>query len=270
MPASKPAQLRITLAQVHGDVDPQKNLQTAADLVPRAIDRGADLIVFPEVFMALPTAKMNPAVIAEQLDGSFASAMAQLAVDHGIWLVAGLWEQLPGEKRAGNCVVAISPDGVQVAVYRKLHLFDALAIKESDLMVPGNERPPVFDLNGINVGLAICYDLRFPEVFRDLAARQTELIILPSAWYQGPLKEAHWLTLLRARAIENTCFMAGCNLTGSRFTGRSAVFDPFGVQLTDAGETPGLVTAEIDTARIAAVREKLPALNHIRRDLYPA
>ena len=121
---------------------------------------------------------------------------------------------------------------------------------------------------GVTVGAAICYDLRFPELFRHLARQQADLVIIPSAWYAGTLKEEHWLTLLRARAIENTCYAAGVNQVGSAFCGRSAVFDPFGAQIADAGEGTKLVCVRIEKDRIAEVRSKLPALSHIRRDLF--
>ena len=156
-----------------------------------------------------------------------------------------------------------------VASYRKLHLFDALSVRESDIMAPGKSLPPVVDVGGILVGLTICYDLRFPELFRYLAGQGAQLVIVSSAWYQGPMKEDHWLTLLRARAIENTCYVAGCNLVGPAFCGRSTLFDPFGVPLAGAGEEPALIFGQVSAGRVAAVRQKLPALENRRRDLLP-
>jgi predicted amidohydrolase len=154
-----------------------------------------------------------------------------------------------------------------MTVYRKLHLFDALSIRESDRMAPGDALPEIVEAEGLRVGLTICYDLRFPELFRHLSDRGADLILVPSAWYAGPLKEEHWFTLLKARAIENTCYIAGANMAGGPFSARSAVIDPFGVPLAEGGESPGLLFAEIDPDRIGAVREKLPALAHRRRDL---
>jgi predicted amidohydrolase len=118
------------------------------------------------------------------------------------------------------------------------------------------------------MGLAICYDLRFPELFRDLALRGADAVVVPSAWYAGPLKEEHWLTLLQARAIENTMYVGGANLCGPPFAARSAVFDPFGVMLAGAGEGEALVSAQLNRGRIDEVRTKLPSLTHVRRDLF--
>ncbi|MBA3969143.1 MAG: hypothetical protein H0X52_03490 [Gemmatimonadetes bacterium] len=121
----------------------------------------------------------------------------------------------------------------------------------------------------MRVGLAICYDLRFPELFRNLVERGADLIVVPSAWYAGPHKEDHWLTLLRARAIENTVYVAGVNLIGSAFAGRTSLIDPFGVITATATESVNTVYGRIASARIAQVRQKLPALSHCRKDLYP-
>jgi predicted amidohydrolase len=136
-------------------------------------------------------------------------------------------------------------------------------------MVPSNSLPPVIEIAGIRVGFAICYDLRFPELFRYLSGQEAQLIIIPSAWYQGPMKEDHWLNLLRARAIENTIYVAGCNLTGPSFCGRSSLFDPFGVQLVSAGEEETLLLGKINANRIDIVRQKLPCLLNRCSDLLP-
>jgi predicted amidohydrolase len=149
-------------------------------------------------------------------------------------------------------------------------LFDALNLRESDLVMPGDELPPVIDIAGLKIGFATCYDLRFPEIFRYLSGQGAQLIIMPSAWYQGAMKETHWLTLLAARALENTLYMAGCNLIGPGFCGRSALFDPFGVQLANAGEAETLLIGKISTDRIDSVRQKLPCLKNRRSDLFPA
>jgi predicted amidohydrolase len=257
----------IALAQTMGDPDPRKNIDTARHRTGEAAQRGARLVVFPEMFMALPRKGAPLSEAAEPLDGPFASALADLAREHGLWLAAGLWERIPGSDRVYNVAVLISPQGKRMTAYRKLHLFDALSIRESDRMAPGDALPEIVEAEGFRIGLTICYDLRFPELFRHLSDRGADLILVPSAWYAGPLKEEHWLTLLKARAIENTCYIAGANMAGGPFSARSAVIDPFGVVVADGGEAPGLVFAGIDPERIGAVREKLPALNHRRREL---
>jgi len=137
-------------------------------------------------------------------------------------------------------------------------------------MVGGDEPPPIFTLNGIRIGLAICYDLRFPELFRYLAHQGVQISIVPAAWYAGNLKEDHWLTLLRARAIENTMYVGGCNLCDPPFAARSAIFDPFGVILAEAGESEKLMTAVVEVSRVREVRTKLPSLSHCKLSVFNA
>jgi deaminated glutathione amidase len=143
-----------------------------------------------------------------------------------MFVAAVLWEKVPGHDKVYNVLAVFDPNGELATVYRKLHLFDALSVRESDRMLAGQAPPPVVSICGVKVGLAICYDIRFPELVRYLARQGAELLLVPAAWYAGPLKEDHWLTLLRARAIENTCYAAGAVLTGKSFIGRSAAFDP--------------------------------------------
>ena len=259
--------LRVALAQVSADRQPAKNIAAAGDLARQAVAGGADLLVLPEMFMARPAADNPPAKVAAADGGRFREALAQIAADNGLFVVAGGWEESTQPGRAFNTLFAFSPKGRLVAAYRKLHLFDALSMRESDTLVSGAALPPVINFGGIRVGFAICYDLRFPELFRYLADQGAQLVIVSAAWYQGAMKEDHWLTLLRARAIENACYVAGCDLVGPAFCGRSTLFDPFGVPLAGAGEEPALIFGTVSVARVAAVREKLPALQHRRRDL---
>ena len=259
--------MNIALAQIAGSSRPEENLAKARTLAARAAQGGAELLIFPEMFMALPRKDSPPSIVAEELNGPFTAALAELAETYRLHLLAGIWEKIPGDTRVYNNALLVSPEGKIAASYRKIHLFDALNVQESQTMKAGREVPPLVQIGDFHVGVAICYDLRFPELFRALARQGTELIVVPSAWYAGPLKEDHWLTLLRARAIENTCYVAGVNQCGSAFCGRSAVFDPFGVPLADAGEKEGLMVVQAETARITEVREKLPALKHIRDDL---
>ena len=259
--------LRLALAQVEGSADTERNLETARTCCQRVARAGARLIVFPEMFMALPRKGESLASVAEPLDGPFACALAGEAKAHGLYLLAGLWEQAPRKDRVHNTAALFSPDGRRIARYRKMHLFDALSVRESDRMLAGDEPPEIVEIDGFKTGFAICYDLRFPELFRRLAAEGAHLMLVPAAWYAGPLKEDHWLTLLKARAIENTCYVGGAVLCGPPFTGRSTVVDPLGVSLCDAGESPGIVLADIHARRLEEVRTKLPCLRHRRRDL---
>ncbi|MEJ5357052.1 MAG: carbon-nitrogen hydrolase family protein [Desulfobacterales bacterium] len=256
--------LTVALAQVEGHPDPRHNLRKARVLVREAAERGAHLFVLPEMFMGLPTPERPPAQLAREEGQFFTRMIASMAQLAGLYIAVGCWEEGPTPGLAYNTARLFSPAGEIVASYRKIHLFDALSVRESDTMAAGDEPPPVVTAAGMKIGLAICYDLRFPEIFRYLAASGAQLILVPSAWYQGPVKELHWTTLLQARAIENTLYVAGCNLVGGSFCGRSAVFDPFGIPLAGAGETEDLLFATASSGRIAAVRAKLPALANRR------
>jgi deaminated glutathione amidase len=259
--------ITIALAQLENTPDPTLNLQKAKAAAHEAMRRGARMIVYPEMFMGLPSSGRPPARIALDDGGAFLKGLAALAVETGLWITAGCWEAIPGNSRVYNTAYTISPHGETIAAYRKIHLFDALNVRESDTMAPGQALPPFAEICGIKVGFAICYDLRFPELFRYLALQGIQLVILPSAWYQGAVKEEHWLTLLRARAIENTFYVAGCNLVGPAFCGRSALFDPFGIQFAGAGEEESVITGIIDPDRIEAVRSKLPSLRNRRTSI---
>lgn len=259
--------LDLVLAQTRTTPDKETNIEAALRTLAEVEVGGPTLVAFPEMYMALP-GDGPLAEQAEPLDGPFVGALAEAAAARGAHVACGVWEVSPDPERVYNTLVVLGPDGRRVGAYRKLHLFDALAVRESDRMLPGDAAPPVIEIGDVRVGVAICYDLRFPELFRDLAARGAEVVVVPSAWYAGPLKEDHWLTLLRARAIETTCYVAGADLTGPPFSGRSAVFDPFGVPVGDAGESSGLLRVRVDAARVREVREKLPTLRHRRPDVF--
>ena len=260
--------LTVALAQVIGSSRPSENLAKARGMADAAAEAGAHMLVLPEMFMALPSQDAPLGGVAEPLDGAFAHGLAALARERGMFLAAGLWEKVPGNDKVYNALAMFDPTGELAAVYRKLHLFDALSVRESERMLAGQAPPPVICARGVKVGLAICYDVRFPELFRYLARQGAEVLLVPAAWYAGPLKEDHWLTLLRARAIENTCYAAGAVLTGKSFIGRSAAFDPFGVPLADGGEAEGLVVFEANSTRVSEVRARLPTLEHCRPHIF--
>ncbi|SHE55027.1 Predicted amidohydrolase [Desulfacinum infernum DSM 9756] len=262
------ATLTIALAQVEGSVDPRKNLETADRYAQLAAGQEARLIAFPEMFMGLPGPERPPIRFVQDGSMDFLGGLAEIARRNRIAIACGLWESSPDPKRVFNTAVVLNAEGELLAQYRKLHLFDALSVRESATMFPGDGLPPVVSIDGLGVGVAICYDLRFPELFRHLADSGADLALVLSAWYQGSMKEDHWLTLLRARAIENTFYVAGCNLIGASFCGRSSVFDPFGTPIASAIESEDCLVAKISRGRVHSVREKLPALKNRRTDLF--
>ncbi len=240
--------------------DPVANLRAATGLVRQAADRGADFVVLPEYASSFER-RMSPgfAAHAQPLDGPFTAGMVAAAADAGVTVVFGLVERGSGE-RFRNTAVAVTEDGV-LATYRKTHLYDAFGETESRWVEPGELAPPqTFLVGALRVGLQTCYDLRFPEVSRVLADAGVDLIAVPSDWVPGPLKVAHWRTLLAARAIENTAFVAGADQTAPGGVATSLILDPAGVVLADAGEEPGVAVAQLDPDRIAEVRAVNPAL----------
>jgi predicted amidohydrolase len=267
--------MRVALGQLPVSSDPHVNLGRVAAAAADAAARGAQLAVFPEGTQARFSVDLR--AVAEPLDGPFCDGLAAAARSAGIAIVAGLFEPGP-DGRVFNTTVGVSPAGELVAVYRKLHLFDALGHRESDEVAPGDDLV-VADLGGLRVGFMTCYDVRFPELARALASRGAELLVLPAAWAAGPFKEEHWVTLVRARAIENTIWVAAAGQVpdpAERPTraptgiGRSMLVDPMGVVRIDLGPAAGLGVGEVDTAVTASVRAALPCLVNRREDILPS
>lgn len=261
--------LTVALAQIQVDKVWQKNAEKICQGIEQAAHKGAGLVIFPE---GVTAADMNNpdlvSLAAQPLDGPMLqqilaksaefpeiTAMMTVFVPHG-----DNWQS--GDK-VSNTLIAIRA-GKIISKYNKLHLYDAFSMKESDHMIAGNEIPPLVDVNGVKVGMMICYDVRFPELARALTLAGADLLVLPAAWVRGPLKEMHWNVLVQARAIENTVYVAAVGEVGPRNIGMSQLVDPMGVALTNVGEIQGMQFAEIDTDRIAAVREKLPCLQNRR------
>jgi predicted amidohydrolase len=263
--------MRIALGQLAASARKEENVESARRAIREARQGGADLLLLPEVFMAflVPRSGISPASVAEPLDGPFVSTLAREARAHNLYVGCGIWEAKPGEHtRAHNTAVLVGPDGSLLLSYRKTHLYDAFSFRESDQTVPGDAAPRTVRTPLGTVGLLVCYELRFPELARMLALDGAEVILLPSAWIRGPLKELHWATLIQARAIENTVFVAAADQVGDLRAGCSRLVDPMGVVLAGGGEEAGLIFGDIDLARIARVREKLPALHQRREEIY--
>ena len=242
------------------------------DLLRSAAGAGAELVVLPEAAMypfGRPEAGL--AEVAEALDGPFVSCLTKAACGLGVIAIAGMFEKVPGEQRVYNSVVAVASTGV-LGVYRKLHLYDALGNRESDFLLPGpidGAELLVFGLGDLVVGVATCYDLRFPETFRALVDRGVTVFAVPAAWVAGPLKDEHWATMCRARAIENTAYLAAAAQPPPAYCGHSLVLDPMGVELAGLGEGDGVVVAEVSDERVREVREALPVLAQRRFEVRP-
>lgn len=252
--------------------DKAANLDKAENLIRLAAARGARLVALPEVFNWRGKRSDEPAA-AESLDGPTLTLIGGLARELEIHLLAGsITEDVPGEGKRYNTSVLFGPGGERLAVYRKIHLFDVdlpgrVTIKESDAKLAGSEVVTAATTFG-GIGLSICYDLRFPELYRRLAFAGARILIIPSA-FTFPTGEAHWHTLIRARAIENQCFVIapaqfGPNVHGFSDYGNSMIVDPWGRVLAAAADQEGVIVAPLDMEYLERVRRELPSLTHAR------
>ena len=267
------AVMRVALCQLPVSSDPSVNLGRVKEAVADAAAAGAHLAVFPEGMQARFGTDLREA--AEPTDGPFGQGLSGAAGEHG---VAGGWLEDSGHHgdRVYNTAVAFDAGGRLAAAYRKIHLFDALGHRESDQVSAGHE-PVVTDLSGLRVGVLTCYDIRFPELARALVARGADLIVVPAGWAAGLFKEEHWVTLVRARALENTVWVAAADQVpdpaepatrAATGVGRSMLVDPMGTVRLDLGSRPGIAVGEVDTKLTAEIRAALPSLEHRRDDLF--
>ena len=261
---------RIRVACVQMCAGPVKadNLGTAERLVAEAAQAGAELVVLPEKWNAWGGADVLRAN-AERLEGGESvAALAEWARRHGVTIVGGsITEEREGRERLSNTSSVFDADGELVAVYRKIHMFDVdvggVAYRESEAEEPGEETV-VCAAGGWRVGLSVCYDLRFPELYRILALDGAELVTVPAAFTAFTGKD-HWELLLRARAVENQCYVAAPNqwgtyAPGKASYGRSLIVDPWGVVLAQAPDEDCVIVAEIDRQRLERIRAELPSL----------
>jgi len=259
--------VKIALGQFGAGPEKQQNLAQVSKLAETAAASGADLVLFPEAAMVGGTPERSLVPFAEPLDGPFVGELQRLAAKHRIAIVAGMFE--PAESaRVYNTVVAVAADGRLIGSYRKIHLYDAFGHRESDRIAPGDGKTLVFELGGMRLGVMTCYEVRFPEVARRLAELGAEVLLLPAAWVRGPLKELHWETLTRARAIENTVYVAAAGQVSAKYAGLSAIYDPMGVAIVNADESEGLTVGEVTRERLEEVRLINPSLAMRRPDVY--
>lgn len=276
-------QMKIAALQMVSTPDVGRNLEAAAALVAQAAHAGAELVSLPEYFCLLGRRDSDKLEIAENPgDGPIQQFLARTARQHGLWLVGGtLPVRAAGGDRVLNRCCVFAPDGAQAAHYDKLHLFAFDNGRESydeGRTLQAGSQPVALDTaawpgrddgSAMRVGLSVCYDLRFPELYRALMQpRPCDVLCVPSA-FTHTTGSAHWDLLLRARAVENQCYVlaaaqGGSHENGRRTWGHSMVVDPWGEVLAVCEEGPGVAMADIDLARIAQVRQQLPALAHRR------
>jgi deaminated glutathione amidase len=268
--------LRVAAVQLNSTADPAANLAVADRLTRAAAADGASLIVLPEKWTAIGSDEELRAA-AETLEGASMQWARATARELGVDLVAGsILERVAGREKFANTSVHVDPQGEVRAVYRKVHMFDVeidgRSYRESELEEPGEEIVLSQTADGVELGLSICYDLRFPELYRILAVRGARVIAVPAA-FTLPTTRDHWETLLRARAIENQAFVVAANQVGAhphglQSGGRSMIVDPWGLVLAQAPDREGHILAELDLERQREIRARLPALSNRRPDVY--
>jgi predicted amidohydrolase len=264
---------RIAVVQMKSDTDKHKNLAQSMDYIRESRSKKAQIICFPEFQMGFSPSIQSPKELSDIAEsahtGRFVTSLARCAKENGIEIVASIYEKARSkENKVFDSALAINKRGLVISLYRKIHLYDAMGFRESDKFLAGNtiEKPTRFLC--AKVGLMICYDVRFPEMSRILSVEGADFLIAPSAWAHGIMKEEHWQTFLKARAIENGIYMIAPDQIGNLYSGRSMIVDPFGTVLLDMGNKEGMEVVEIDKSVIKKVRDSLPLLRNRRTDVY--
>jgi deaminated glutathione amidase len=262
------------IVQMKSSINKQDNLIESLKYIKEAADRQADYIFFPEFQMAFSsnTQTLDELYkIAETLsDSKFIKRLCQYSKNYKIGIIGTFFEKNPykKDKRVFDTAFSTDKNGKIVSVYRKLHLYDAFGFKESLKFSRGDKIPKLITTPIGKMGLMICYDIRFPELSRILTVNGSDIIVIPSGWIHGIMKEEHWITMLKARAMENGVYVIAPNQVGNIFCGRSMIVDPLGSILTDLGDKIGVEFVEIQRERIDEVRKTLPLLKNRRTDIY--
>ena len=253
--------MKVRASQFAVSEDPDENLAFIANEVDSARDDGVRLLVLPEGVISRNPHDDDAAVRgAQPIDGPFVSGLIRLSLE-GV-AIAGTFHL-----RENSIVlnVALVIDGGQIIHrYDKIHLYDAFNSKESDRVTPGTEAPVPFDIEGIRFGIITCYDVRFPEIARDLTLKGAQAILVPAAWVRGPLKEDHWRSMLVARALENTVYVVGCGESNERNIGMSMTIDPLGAVLSGVSGVVGRADLDLDPGRVVSVRASLPVIENMK------
>lgn len=266
--------MRVGLVQINTQENRQHNVARAIELIAQAASQGAELVALPECVTFLGR-REHHAANAETLDGETAHAFAAAAKQYGVWLHGGSIIEKTGQGKDYNTTMVFNPQGERVAVYRKIHLFDVDiapgSYRESDTYLPGDQIVTT-DINGVTLGLTICYDMRFPELYRCLALAGAKVIAVPAAFTAFTGKD-HWEPLLRARAIENQCYIIapaqwGEHPVGRQCYGRSIIINPWGTVIAQAPDGEGVVVANLDMVELERIRKSVPSLANRRPQIY--
>ena len=264
--------MKAAVVQFKASTKKETNLKKIINYIVKAAQNKASLVAFPEFMMFYTDSSQTPqqlASMAETINGNFVNSIAKAAQQNHIQVVGSFYEKSNKKNRVYDTSFLIDKSGKVISTYRKIHLYDALGFRESDKMTPGSKITKPVKTSIGKVGMMVCYDLRFPEMSRMLASSGSEILIVPSAWVKGEMKEEHWLTLNKTRAIENGCYVIAPDHVGNIYCGRSVVVDPYGKILLDMKKKQGIGYADIDLKKIKQIRKVLPLLKNRRTDIYP-
>jgi len=262
---------KVAVVQMRAETDKKTNLKKILRYISQAASKGAVLCTFPEFMMCYTPSSQSAkelANIAEKIDGEFVSSISEAAKQNSIQVIGTLYEKSPKPNRVYDTSFLVDKNGRVISRYRKIHLYDALGFKESVKLYPGSSITKPVKTSIGKMGMMICYDLRFPEMSRILASSGSEVLVVPSAWVKGKMKEEHWLTINKTRAIENGCYVISPDQVGNIYCGRSVVVDPYGKILLDMKKREGIGIVDISLDEVKQVRQRLPLLRNRRTDIY--
>jgi predicted amidohydrolase len=264
--------MKAAVIQFKASTKKEDNLKKIVSYISKAAARNATLCAFPEFMMFYTNSSQTSkqlANLAETINGTFVTTITKAAKENQIQVVGSFYEKSKKKDRVYDTSFVIDKSGKVISTYRKIHLYDALGFKESDKMVSGSKIAKPVKTSIGKIGMMICYDLRFPEISRSLAVAGSEVLIVPSAWVKGNMKEEHWITINKTRAIENGCYIIAPDQVGNIYCGRSLVVDPYGKILLDMKKKQGIGFVNIDLDMVKQTRKVLPLLKNRRTDVYP-
>jgi predicted amidohydrolase len=263
--------MKVAVVQFKSSTNKEINLKKIIDYISKAAENNATLVAFPEFMMFYTNSSQTSkqlADLAETIGGNFVNTIANTAKENHIQIVGSFYEKSRKNNRVYDSSFVIDKSGKVISVYRKIHLYDALGFRESDKMISGSKIAKPVKTSIGKIGMMICYDLRFPEMSRSLAVAGSEILIAPSAWVKGDMKEEHWITINKTRAIENGCYVIAPDQVGNIYCGRSVVVDPYGKILLDMKKKQGIRYVDIDLKKVKQIRRILPLLKNRRTDAY--
>ena len=264
--------MKVAVVQFKASTNKKVNLKKIISYISKATSKNATLCAFPEFMMFYTSSSQTPKQLvnlAETINGNFVTTIAKAAKENQIQVVGSFYEKSRKKDRVYDTSFLISKSGKVLSTYRKIHLYDALGFKESNKMVSGSRITKPVKTSIGKIGMMICYDLRFPEMARSLATAGAEVLVAPSAWVKGNMKEEHWITINKTRAIENGCYVIAPDQVGNIYCGRSLVVDPYGKILLDMKKKQGIGFVNINLNKVKQTRKILPLLKNRRTDIYP-